>query len=73
LVDARILGSYSDGMILVTRAGHTSLEILRQAKDAVFQGQGRLLGIVLNMADRKHGAYSYYDSRYYYHYQKKST
>jgi len=67
LVDARILGSYCDGLILVARAGHTSLEIVRQAKDAVFQGQSRLLGIVLNMAARRDGSYSYYNSRYYYH------
>ncbi len=66
LVDARILSSYSDGIILVTRAGHTPLEVLREAKEAVMHGQGRLIGIVLNMADRKkaYGS-SYYNSRYY--------
>lgn len=68
LVDARILSSYCDGMILVTKAGHTSIEVLRQAKEAVFQGQGRLLGIVLNMTERKHhGYYNYYNHKYYYH------
>jgi len=66
LVDARILSAYADGIILVTRAGHTPLEVLREAKDAVLGGQGRLIGIVLNMADRKkaYGS-SYYNSRYY--------
>jgi len=66
LVDARILSSYCDGLILVTKAGHTSIEMLRQAKEAVFQGQGRLLGIVLNMTERKHhGYYDYYNHKYY--------
>jgi len=68
LVDARILSSYCDGLILVTKAGHTSIEMLRQAKEAVFQGQGRLLGIVLNMTERKHhGYYDYYNHKYSYH------
>lgn len=66
LVDARILAGNADGIILVTRAGHTPIEVLREAKDAVYQGQGRLLGIVLNMADRRKGyGSSYYSSRYY--------
>jgi polysaccharide biosynthesis transport protein len=68
LVDARILATHADGLILVTRAGHTPLEMLRQAKDAVYQVEGRLLGIVLNMTDRRSGGYgSYYpyDSKYY--------
>ncbi|MBI4964679.1 MAG: polysaccharide biosynthesis tyrosine autokinase [Desulfomonile tiedjei] len=67
LVDARILSSYCDGLILVTKAGHTSIEMLRQAKEAVFQGQGRLLGIVLNMTERKHHGYYYYNHKYHYH------
>jgi len=66
LVDARIICSYTDGIILVTRAGHTPLEDLREAKDAVLQGDGKLIGIVLNMADRRKAyASSYYSSRYY--------
>ena len=79
LVDARILAGNADGIILVTRAGHTPIEVLREAKDAVYQGQGRLLGIVLNMADRRKGyGSSYYSSRYYnryYHryYHRDST
>ncbi|MDQ7785098.1 MAG: polysaccharide biosynthesis tyrosine autokinase [Desulfomonilaceae bacterium] len=66
LVDARILSGYSDGIILVTRAGHTPLEVLREAKDAIVHGQGRLIGIVLNMADQKKAYGSgYYNSKYY--------
>jgi len=82
LVDARILGGYTDGLILVTRAGHTPIEVLKEAREAVYQGQGRLLGIVLNMADHRKGygpGYYYnrkYYSRYYhryYHQDPKSS
>ena len=74
LVDARILSSYCDGLILVTKAGHTSIEMVRQAKEAVFQGQGRLLGIVLNMTERKHhGYYDYYNHKYHDHYHRQSA
>jgi polysaccharide biosynthesis transport protein len=62
LVDANIISAYADGLILVAKAGHTPLDVLRQAKESVFRGQGKLLGIVLNMADEKlrgYGAYGY--------------
>lgn len=68
LVDARILSSYTDGLILVTRAGHTPIEVLREAKEALLQqgSQARLLGIILNMADHRRGYGSrYYSSKYY--------
>lgn len=66
VVDARILSGYSDGLILVSRAGHTPFEILRQAKEAILERNGRLLGIVLNMADQKSDGYSRYYRKYYY-------
>jgi polysaccharide biosynthesis transport protein len=66
VVDARILSGYSDGLILVSRAGHTPLEILKQAKEAIRERNGRLLGIVLNMADQKSDGYSRYYRKYYY-------
>jgi len=74
VVDARILCGYADGLILVTRARHTPIEILNQAKEAVTQGDGCLLGIVLNMSDPRSDGYShYYTGKYgryygsYYH------
>lgn len=66
VVDARILSGYADGLILVSRAGHTPLDILRQAKEAIIERNGRLLGIVLNMADQKSDGYSRYYRKYYY-------
>ncbi len=46
LVDATILSGYADGLVLVTKAGQTPLDVLRQAKESVFRGQGHVLGIV---------------------------
>ncbi len=71
LVDANIISSYADGMILVAKAGHTPLEVLRQAKESIFRSQGKLLGIVLNMADEKlrgYGSYGYGSYGYGYGY-----
>jgi capsular exopolysaccharide synthesis family protein len=76
LVDATILSGYADGLILVAKAGSTPMEVLRRAKDSVFRGQVRLLGIVLNMADEKSSRYNYYRSRYYgynYHNSERSA
>ena len=52
---------------MVTRARHTPVDVLRQAKDAMVQAQVRLLGMVLNMADSRSDRYNYYYYRYYYH------
>lgn len=66
LVDARIWASYGDGIIMISKAGHTPISFLREARDAVYQSRGRLLGIVLNMADARKGyGLAYYNSRYY--------
>jgi len=69
LVDASILSGYADGLILVTKSGHTPLDVLLQAKESVFRGRGRLLGIVVNMAEHKSsGSRYYYNSRYSHYY-----
>lgn len=70
LVDASILSGYADGLILVTKSGHTPLDVLVQAKESVFRGRGRLLGLVINMAEHKslgsRYPYNYKYNRYYY-------
>ncbi|HMK33587.1 MAG TPA: polysaccharide biosynthesis tyrosine autokinase [Desulfomonilaceae bacterium] len=73
LVDATILSGYADGLILVAKAGSTPVEVLRRAKESVFRGQVRLLGIVLNMADEKARRYNYYRYRYYGYNEHYST
>jgi capsular exopolysaccharide synthesis family protein len=77
VVDARILCGFADGLILVTRAGHVPIEMLKQAKEAVTQGETRLLGIVLNMSDPRSDGYSHYYTgkygRYYARYYHSSS
>jgi capsular exopolysaccharide synthesis family protein len=76
LVDASILSGYADGLILVTKSGHTPIDVLLQAKESVFRGRGRLLGIVVNMAEHKgSGSRYYYYNRYnrYYHYNRNEA
>jgi capsular exopolysaccharide synthesis family protein len=69
MADAGILARYSDGLILVTKQGHTPLEVLRQAQESILVGQEvHILGIVLNMVYREANEYDYYASRYGYHY-----
>jgi polysaccharide biosynthesis transport protein len=74
LVDASIISGYADGLILVTRSGHTPLDILVQAKESVFRGRGRLLGLVINMAENKSsGSKYYYNARYNRYYHNKQS
>jgi succinoglycan biosynthesis transport protein ExoP len=66
LVDSRIWAGYADGIVMISKAGHTPISFLKEARDAVYQARGRLLGIVLNMADARRGyGLGYYSSRYY--------
>lgn len=69
--DARILSNKVDGVIMVVREGRVPLELVRQSKSMIASANGRILGVVLNMAN---GSSSYYGNgyngyyRYYGHY-----
>jgi polysaccharide biosynthesis transport protein len=71
MADASILARYADGLILVTRQGHTPVDVLRKAQESIQAGRVRLLGIVLNMVYRDSGEYDYYHSKYSYRYNRK--
>lgn len=59
LSDAHLLASLVDTVVLVVRAGVTPLEAIRTATVAV--GRDRILGVVLNSAERGHrNPYRYY-------------
>jgi protein-tyrosine kinase len=64
LPDANLLGTFVDGAIIVVRAGYTSHDIVRRAVDAI--GRQKLLGVVLNRAERNAAIshYDYYDAYY---------
>ncbi|HKV49581.1 MAG TPA: polysaccharide biosynthesis tyrosine autokinase [Gemmatimonadaceae bacterium] len=62
--DALILGSQSDGVILVLRAGHTERQVALDAVQRLAAVGVRVVGAVLNDPDHKvpqYGGYYYYD------------
>lgn len=62
--DALILGSQSDGVILVLRAGHTDRQVAHDAVQRLAAVGVRVVGAVLNDPDHKvpqYGGYYYYD------------
>lgn len=73
LADATIISRYTNGLILVAKQGHTSVDVLRQAQDAVVRAQGRPLGVVLNMAEPRAGKYYYYNTKYYQRYYHREN
>ena len=64
--DANLLAAMVDAAIVVVRAGSTPYPLVRKAVEAI--GTERVLGVVLNRADRATAAdaYSYYYYGYYY-------
>lgn len=64
LPDANLLSTFVDGAILVIKAGSTSYYSVKRAVDAI--GRAKLLGIVLNRAERNAAIshYNYYDTYY---------
>ena len=61
--DSLAIGTYADGMILVCHSHHTRVDALREAANAVHQGDIRLVGLVLNRLKGRNGA-SYYGEYY---------
>ncbi len=72
VTDAAVLGTMSDAVILVTRAGHTARGAIRYARDQLSAVRAPLSGLVLNDLDyqgrdRYYGAgagYGYYHKYY---------
>src|SRR6202158_3320469 len=68
LADARVLGRFADGVILVVRAGQTTTESALLASQRFAEDGARVLGTVLNSWDPKtgrgygYGSYGYYQA-----------
>lgn len=60
LPDARVLGHMADGVILVLRAGQTTLETARAARQRLAEDGTVVLGTILNAWDPKEAKYGYY-------------
>ncbi|WP_157973912.1 polysaccharide biosynthesis tyrosine autokinase [Desertihabitans aurantiacus] len=52
VIDAAVVGTVADGVVLVVRHGHTKRQQLQQAADSLASVDGRLLGMVLNRTPR---------------------
>ncbi len=61
--DGLIVGSATDGILLVTRHGKTRVEALRNASGLIHQSGTRLIGVVVNGVDKSGG--DYYGSGYF--------
>ena len=60
--DAMILAPLTDGILLVTKAGHLKRELVKKAVGQIKKTQANLIGVVLNQVDVKT---RYYSGKYY--------
>ena len=67
VADAAIVAPKVDGVILVVRSKVAKIEMVKQAKELLIKGNGRLIGAVLNAFDYEGGDYNYYYYYYYYY------
>jgi capsular exopolysaccharide synthesis family protein len=72
IVDAIVIGKYTQGVILVTWAGKTHRSALEKAKQELDQFNIRTLGVVLNRTHEKRKTYGYNYQAYQYKYKYKT-
>ncbi len=66
VTDALIISPYADGVVLVVKSGQTPREAVLRAKQALYDVNARLFGVVLNGVDLQSEGY-YYNYKYAYH------
>jgi Mrp family chromosome partitioning ATPase len=62
VVDAVVLGAMSDGVLIVARAGHTTMDALLTGMEHLLEARAPIIGVVLNDVDLEQDAS--YDSEY---------
>jgi tyrosine-protein kinase Etk/Wzc len=62
VADAGVLAALSDGVVVVTRAGHTTIDALATAMEHLYRARARVIGVVLNDVDLDRDAV--YDDEY---------
>ena len=60
VADARVIGRFADGVILVARAGQTAREAAAAAHRRLAADEVRVLGLILNDWDPKASSHTYY-------------
>jgi capsular exopolysaccharide synthesis family protein len=66
VTDAQIISTRCDGVLLVVDSGKVKREAAMKAKANLEHVQARILGVVLNNIDRRHG-----EAYYYYYYRQE--
>lgn len=72
VIDAVIIGKYSDGVLLVIEQGVIKRKVLQDVIKQLKKGEVRILGAVLNKVDERIGAYGNYEYKYSYSYYGES-
>jgi capsular exopolysaccharide synthesis family protein len=72
LTDAKLLGGMVDAAVLVVRAGRTPAELIQRSVDSL--GKNRIIGVVLNRAERRRNiGHDYTYDSYYYAYNRQRS
>ena len=66
VIDAVIIGKYSDGVLLVIEQGVIKRKVVQDVIKQLKKGEVRILGAVLNKVDERIGAYGNYEYKYSY-------
>ena len=72
VIDAVIIGKYSDRALLVIEQGVIKRKVVQDVIKQLKKGEVRILGAVLNKVDERIGAYGNYEYKYSYSYYGES-
>ena len=67
VIDAVIIGKYTDGAVIVIEQGVIKRKIVQDMIKQLKRGEVRIFGAVLNKVDERIGAYGNYDYKYSYY------
>ena len=72
VIDAVIIGKYTDGAVIVIEQGVINRKIVQDVIKQLKRGEVRIFGAVLNKVDERIGAYGNYEYKYSYSYYGES-
>ena len=72
VIDAVIIGQYSDGAVIVIEQGVIKRKVVQDVIKQLKKGEVRILGAVLNKVAECIGAYGSYEYKYSYSYYEES-
>ena len=69
VVDAKVVGSLTDSVVLIVQPGKTTRKPFLKAADELRQTNANIIGVLFNQMNVRKGDYYYMD--YYYKYRKR--